>query len=457
MPNADGTLTPQEEATIAAHRAKQKQGTIKPYSGMDITPFISDEQLPYIRKEDVGNYQPMTGEGIYGKGVTREEFLKRNPKWAAAHPDFSTNKKHVGAFQNTGTGYNTHVRKVAYDDLIAKGYPEEEANKIADAWVATQGFRDKKEGKYDPRTADLAFGEFTSSRFEPSFKPYKKPEQKPAAEQEQVGPPLSKGPGVYPQVQGPAPWWKQDVLGVGHNLANLYRTKKYHPWQATPGYVLPEPTFLDPTRALAANAEIANIGTQGLASFTNPQSFAAGFSGIQGQAASQAANTIGQYDNSNVQIANDFELRRKEIMNKQASDRAGLATGLVDKYAILNQQFDDAKGKRRDIAFNSYINGLTNKAYTANLNDLYDQYKINPMRSGRIEWQHGRPNTPESPSDGFASVQATASKLTQQGVPAAQAYKMAFDFHSGNPGQGKSNNMYDAAAMGAYPQQGSEG
>lgn len=249
---------------------------------------------------------------------------------------------------------------------------------------------------------------------------------------------------------GHDPWWLQDVIKTAGAAGDFFRVKKYAPWQATPGVDLPDPTFYDPTRELAANAEMANIGVQGANAFTNPQAFAAAFSQIQGQGVKNAADILGKYNQMNVGIANDFELRRTDIMNQASANRAGLSTQLADKYTIMNQQFDNSKNMARQNLRQSFIDAVTNKNYTGNLNDLYEQYKIDPSTGGRIKWTHGRPINPEeTDQDMISKVNATALALRKQnpGLDPDKAVEHAIKLHSAGA---SGNKMYGQEAMG-YP------
>ena len=252
------------------------------------------------------------------------------------------------------------------------------------------------------------------------------------------------------QQPGHDPWWLQDIVKTAGAAGDFFRVKKYAPWQATPGVTLPDPTFYDPTRELAANAEMANLGVQGLNAFTNPQAYAAAFSQIQGQGAKNAADILGKYNQMNVGVANDFETNNTQIMNQAAANRAGLSTQLADKYTIMNQQFDNSKNMARQNLRQSYIDAVTNKNYTGNVNDLYEQYKIDPSTGGRIRWTHGRPITPEAnDQDMISKVNATALALRKQnpGMDVDKAVEHAIKLLSGGSGK---QSMYDQSAMG-YP------
>ena len=202
-----------------------------------------------------------------------------------------------------------------------------------------------------------------------------------------------------PQPPVKAPWWMQDIVKTTGDAMDLARIKKYMPWQAEPEVYLPEATFYDPARELAANAEQANIQTQGLAAFTGPQALSARSSQIQGQAAKNAADILARYNNLNVGVANQLSQERTNIMNTAAQNQANLDTQLWDKYTIANQQFDNAKNLARQHLRQSYIDAITNRAKTQALNTLYPNYYTDPSRGGFVEFR-GDPNgiTPTRPN-----------------------------------------------------------
>lgn len=211
-----------------------------------------------------------------------------------------------------------------------------------------------------------------------------------------------------------APWWLQDMIGLAGSVGDFARVKKYRPWQATPDYVLPEPTFYDPNRELAASAERANAMTAGLAQFSGPQALSSRASQIQGTAASQAADILAKYNNMNVGVANQFESERKGILNQASREKAGLATQLYDKNTIMNQQFDNAKNQARQEMRNMLRTAITNRAYTANLNQMYPQYNIDPWSGGIMNYTGVEaPIKPETTPD-----QLEQFKSLRQSLPA---------------------------------------
>ena len=369
----------------------------------DLISRLTPEQAELVRTDDVKRLQHQAGQsGIYGNKVTVEEFAGRNPEWTkkfeSKYGKFDP-KKHTEIFQKE---YNQHVKDLAYQKAINAKYPEAEAKKMADDWVEVMGFQ-AGYTKGDPRGQDKKFGEFTSSRLEPQWKPFeeiktpkdtsktptetpgKTPEEDISRDDFQRNPPPPLGP------QGEAPWWLQDIIKVAGAVGDKARIKRYMPWQATPQVRLPEATFYDPTRELAANAEQANISAQAAASFTDPRQLAAQMSAAQGQAGKNAADIMSRYNNLNVGLANQLSQERTNILNQASQNKANLDTQLWDKYTVLNQQFDNSKAQARQNIRQSYMDAITNRANTANLNTLYPQYAVDPSTGGLINFT-GDPN-----------------------------------------------------------------
>jgi hypothetical protein len=187
----------------------------------------------------------------------------------------------------------------------------------------------------------------------------------------------------------PAEWWLQDTIKTTGAFGDLMGIKKYMPW--APGVELqqPRPTFLDPTRELAANAEQANIQTQGMAQFAGPQALSARSSSVQGQAAKNAADILSKYNNANVNIANQFELKGTDIANQESMLKQASAQKLYDQNTIANQQFDNSKLAMRNNLRNYYTNAITNRWQTDALNQMYPNYAVDPSVGGRMNYRPG--------------------------------------------------------------------
>ena len=185
----------------------------------------------------------------------------------------------------------------------------------------------------------------------------------------------------------PAEWWLQDTIKTTGAFGDLMGVKKYMPWSPAGELQKPRPAFLDPTRELAANAEQANIQTQGMAQFAGPQALSARSASIQGQAAKNAADVLSKYNNANVNIANQFELKGTDIANQESMLKQANAQRLYDQNTVANQQFDNAKLAMRNNLRNYYTNAITNRWKTDALNQMFPNYAVSQGVGGRMGYR----------------------------------------------------------------------
>lgn len=230
---------------------------------------------------------------------------------------------------------------------------------------------------------------------------------------------------IIPQLRAPqeTPWWIQDIIKTGNAAGNYMGVKKYNPSQASEAVFTPEVTFKNPTRELAANSERLNIGANTLAQFTGPQSFNARFNQMSGQSAGTAADILSRYNNDNIQISNGQAAQNAGIMNDYAQRKAFGNTSLYDKYQIANQQFDNSRSQARDVLVNQFVQGITNKNYTANLNKMYPQYAVDPLIGGEFRFHNprefdGKVNPQKSVDQIYEDM--LASHATFQNTPEGQ-------------------------------------
>ena len=192
-------------------------------------------------------------------------------------------------------------------------------------------------------------------------------------------------PGETPEKEN-AKWWLQDNINTMGAASDLASVKKYMPWEARVDLEEPRPTFLDPTRELAAQSEQANIASQASASFAGPQGLGARNAATQGNAAAQAANTLGNINNQNVNIANQFEANQIGVRNQENMLNQQMAGRLYDKNVIANQQFDNAKRQGRKALRDSYTTAITNRAKTDAMNQMYPNYQVDPESGGFVDY-----------------------------------------------------------------------
>lgn len=342
-----------------------QQNSDAPFTAEDYDKFFKEKgintdkmsgkqaQLELYKKADP--YHKALMWGTYGdtsKGATGSKFEKYSPLPNENYADY---KKRMSA-----------------------KYTPEQLNKELNTYVPN--FADGKNGV---RTAFL-FNEPNSSEAPVTPAPVVpgQPPVAPAAFVPPVQPHLAPGPDNAP----PDQWWMQDIIKTSGAAMDMFRVKKYEPWQATPGVDYVDPTFYDPNREIAGINEQMRIGTAGAQIFTGPQAYNARFAQMQGQGAKNIADTMSRINNLNVGVANQTEGINTDIYNQHSNTMAGLATQLYDKHTIVNQQFDNSINMARQNLRGSFIDAITNKNETASLNELFPQFHINPLEGGRVHY-----------------------------------------------------------------------
>jgi hypothetical protein len=213
-----------------------------------------------------------------------------------------------------------------------------------------------------------------------------------------------------PVVQdGYAPWWLQNTVNTMGAFGDLNSINKYMPWAANVDLEEPRPTFLDPTRELAAQSEQANIAAQASGAFAgNAQQMGARLANIQGSGAEQAANTLSNINNQNVNIANQFEGQQVDIRNKEQLMNQQIANDLYDKNVIANQQFDNAKAQAKQNLRQQYNTAVTNRWKTDAMNQLYPDYAVDPSAGGQMYF-NPTPKTPNPIKDEQSDIEYVQS------------------------------------------------
>jgi hypothetical protein len=350
--------------------------------------------------------------------LARRQAAESTPETYVSDKDYKTLKALYEAAKKSSNGNPNKVTKETEDFQRAyhKILPDEAKRIIGKHPVPTAkalrlgldplDLEGNAEGMFGPRTEQY----------------WQSVKQKPAAEPTALadvvkGPeadrdPIQRNTPVPYTESKKAPWWLQDIIKVAGAVGDKARIKKYLPWQASPEVRLPEATFYDPTRELAANTEMANMALQNSAAFTSPQQQAAANSVAQGQMAKSAADVLGRYNNLNVGVANQLSKDQTNIMNVASQNKANLDTQLWDKYTIANQQFDNAKSQARQNIRQSYIDAITNRANTANLNSLYPQYAVDPSSGGFAYFKNPRAAEPTRKYDHIDALWEKAKAMS---------------------------------------------
>jgi hypothetical protein len=374
-------------------------GTSTANSYNPIEPYGTDPTvLEFLKKSKVKNSGDLYNKKIgsqkksskgYGEDIELDEWKKNNPNFIKQFESTGisfdpNNTEHMKAFEKFN--YDFNYNKV-HDKLISQGYDEATAKAQAKRVTDNISFNN------DPKSvgyADQKWGNFHRSRRELEFEEPETtvatttPEEEKKKEEEVTTSPPKKDTPLR-NYKTPRPeFWLQDKINMAGAWGDMQRIKKYPPWMATAGFTLPEGMYYSPERELAANSEMINQGIQGASTFTGPQGYAATAGYLHGQGAKTAADIMGRYNNLNVTEANRLSDSTNAVLNYASQQRASNATQLYDKNTIMNQQFDNSKALARQKLRQGYMDALTNRANTFNLNTINPQFAVSPGNAGMI-------------------------------------------------------------------------
>ena len=184
-----------------------------------------------------------------------------------------------------------------------------------------------------------------------------------------------------------AEFYPQDMLSM---LATRRDRRLGVPFQPAVEDVRMDYVLEDPTRAIAALNEQANIFGDSLASFAGPQATSARISGVQGKTAAKLADTIAGVNQRNVKTinnANQINSRLEAVTEREQRDRR---VKEYDDYERALEQYNNERMFDRDQGLLALSNALTNRAYTYNLNQLQPYYNVDPSSGGMINMTNTR-------------------------------------------------------------------
>jgi len=183
-----------------------------------------------------------------------------------------------------------------------------------------------------------------------------------------------------PRFTAPTP----DKWGIANSMLNLATIHKYPGYQAPINAVIPQTVFEDPTRQLAAIQESANIaGYNSALTGTGPRS-RANIAAIQGQAADQSANVLGQTGNRNTQIANTANSQAADITNRLAQEQGNRLNKLYEQNVTSAQQYDNATREGRNDLTNQFTKAWQNRQGYDLMNKTSPYFYIDPVSGQRV-------------------------------------------------------------------------
>ncbi len=195
-------------------------------------------------------------------------------------------------------------------------------------------------------------------------------------------------------------FYKQDVNNTVYSLAALNSIKKYLPREFMYSPDVPRPVFMDPERQVQLNSQSVQNTLNTLASSLSPQVLSSISSGIVASSSENIANIIGNTYNQNVNLANQYNERKADILNRQREYNTAKAQNLYDKTVIANQQYDNARREAYRNLVASWNKMITNRSYRHNMNESY--LKETPFRiddEGRVQFipELGKQLSPSKP------------------------------------------------------------
>jgi hypothetical protein len=236
---------------------------------------------------------------------------------------------------------------------------------------------------------------------------------------------VDRGDINVPDIQGVrspdvAEWTAPDIYNFRGAVRDKQSIKSYFPYADRFSPEFMDPTMYDPSRELAAQAEQANILTQGMGQFVGPQALSARASQVQGQGAKGAADILSKYNNLNVGLANQFDAQNVQLANQAQQYNQAKAQELYDKGVITQQQRDNANRQADAVIRQGFAQGWKNASDIAMLNANQEQYKVDPYTGTVFHTGVQRPFDPvKQQADYYELLQKNMNILNDPGAAVA--------------------------------------
>ncbi len=178
-----------------------------------------------------------------------------------------------------------------------------------------------------------------------------------------------------------AEWWKQDE----NNLNTLMGIKDelFLPWAPELEDQKIDYVLDDYTGRVNANNASLNTMSNALKAY-GPQALAR--SNVFGKTLDANAKAINQVNSNNVKTMNQVATMQPQLDMKVDQLNAAKDTKLYDDTVTTLQNAQNFTNWKTAKSNELYNAGITNAANTANMNDLYNYYDINPQAAGRVQW-----------------------------------------------------------------------
>ena len=206
-----------------------------------------------------------------------------------------------------------------------------------------------------------------------------------------------------------------NLYGDAMNIAQMLQLQKFVPYAPVPQAVIPDTVFVDPTRAIAAQQEMARNAMEMAGQSANARAARATGLAYQGEAGKQAADTIAQYAAQNVGIANAANANAAQITNQLMQMEANrmeelnkgnflAARDYQREMGRLQAEWADRKQKQHDTAVKTAWINKTSPYFNV---DPYTQMPVFKPGNAEAEYwkaMNGAPDT--SLAERFAQLKA---------------------------------------------------
>jgi len=173
-------------------------------------------------------------------------------------------------------------------------------------------------------------------------------------------------------------WYIQDSLNLANALGDNVNT--YMPTRQQVDMVAPDATYLDPSRQVAAIQEQASRYQDLAMNTADGQIARANALGNSGQSAAQVADVLANYENQNVQIANQNAAQRADVENRERLTNVELDSRYNQELATVNQNRDNALRELRQRRLMAFNQGVTNNQKKKMLEQvLYPQVSVDSI------------------------------------------------------------------------------
>jgi hypothetical protein len=383
-------IQPQAKYGLEMYQKKGEKKDGKMYSITD--PKIAEQYKPYginvdqsgIGAAEYARIQRKGDSGLFGGAKSNLEGFKA---WEGIYPGYAGLMQEI----NAGKGDSPEVGKFQawvnnqyipqQVQAIAKArkeagydFTDEDASTLEGLLINDYGFSDAVPG----RGMDSDFGTVTSSMRPLSFTVPKKKVEEVVEERDDL---------IVPEVGQAKPlptpeFWKQDLLKM--NAIAGRKRRLGLPFQPAVTPVDIDYTLEDPTRAIAAINEQANIANQANMAFSGPQAGSARNASMAGKALKAVADTTAGVQSRNVQTANRGDYQQAAMDYKtEALQRAAKVKEYDDTEKALQAYMDEKNFDREQYA-QAYSDALTNRGNTYNMNLTQDYFNIDPSTGGMI-------------------------------------------------------------------------